>query len=62
MAENTDPRVSPSDNADWMFLALTPLVIAATMLVTAAVFVGSDAETPAAAAAPAPAQTVVSQN
>jgi hypothetical protein len=57
MAENSDPRGGPSDNADWMFLALTPLVIAATMLVTAAVFVGSDAETPAAAATPA--QTVI---
>lgn len=61
MAENSDPRVSPSDNADWMFLALTPLLIAAVMLATAAAFAGSDVEMPEAGA-PDTQAVVVSQN
>lgn len=60
MADISDSPAGPSDNADWMFLALTPLLIAATMLVTAAVFAGGDAQTPAEAAIEAP--SVVSQN
>jgi len=61
MAENSDSRVDPSGNADWMFLALTPLLIAAAMLATAAAFAGNGTEAPAATAIDAQA-IVVSQN
>jgi hypothetical protein len=42
MADKSDTRVPSSDGADWAFLALTPILLAAAMLVTAAAFAGAD--------------------
>ena len=50
MPDNSDNRVPPSDGADWAVLALTPILLAATMLAAAAAFAGGEAETPVAVA------------
>lgn len=50
MADQSDNRIPPSDGADWAFLALTPILLAATMLAAAAAFAGAESETPVALA------------
>ncbi len=42
MADKSDNRVPSSDGADWAFLALTPILLAAAMLATAAAYAGAD--------------------
>jgi hypothetical protein len=52
MADKSDIRPA-SDGADWAFLALTPVAIAALMLATAAVF-ATETGTPVALVEQAP--------
>lgn len=48
MADTSDARSPASDGADWAFLALTPILLAAVMLATAAAFAGAETGTPVA--------------
>lgn len=62
MTDKTDSRGPASDGADWAFLALTPILLAATMLAAAAAFADAKTETPVAAVEAPPAATAALQN